>query len=152
MTPGLVQPRRRALLMTLALALPARLQAQSLPRVEVWKDRSCGCCNGWVVHMRRAGFVVAAQDVADMAAVKAAQGVPELLWSCHTACIGDYVVEGHVPPGDMRRLLAERAAARGLAVPGMPAGAPGMDGRGGPYEVVLFGLREGGQRVFARHG
>lgn len=136
----------------LALAAPSLARAQAAPRVEVWKDRYCGCCDGWIVHMRRAGFAVAAQDRADMPAIKRAQGVPDALWSCHTARIEDYVLEGHVPPADVRRLLAEHPAAKGLAVPGMPAAAPGMDMPGEAYEVILFGLAGDAQRVFARHG
>ena len=142
--------RRGALL--LALAAPSVARAQAAPRVEVWKDRYCGCCNGWIVHMRRAGFSVAAQNMTDMPAVKRAQAVPEALWSCHTARVGDYVLEGHVPPADVRRLLAAHLAAKGLAVPGMPASAPGMDMEGEAYEVILFGLAGDAQRVFARHG
>lgn len=143
--------RRRALLLALALPVGVPARAQSVPRVVVWKDPNCGCCNGWILHMQRAGFTVAAQDVTDLSAVKAANGVPEAMWSCHTARIGHYVLEGHVPPADVRRLLVERPVARGLAVPGMPASAPGMDIPGEAFEVVLFGMAGGGDRVFARH-
>lgn len=146
---------RRGVLLLAALALPGamatRAGAGAAGRVEVWKDPNCGCCEGWVRHMREAGFEVAAQDVADLAAVKRAHGVPEALWSCHTARVEGYVVEGHVPAADVRRLLAERPRAAGLSAPGMPASAPGMDQPGQPYEVVLFGLEGGGERVFARH-
>nr|WP_264185409.1 DUF411 domain-containing protein [Roseicella aerolata] len=120
------------------------------PRIEVWKDANCGCCEGWVRHLQRAGFAAQARDVADMAAVKRAHAVPEPLWSCHTALLEGYVIEGHVPAGDLRRLLAERPAARGLSAPGMPASAPGMDIPGEPYDVILFGAPEG-ERLFARH-
>jgi hypothetical protein len=105
---------------------------------------------GWVRRMRGAGFDVDAHDVADVEAVKRAKGVPPALWSCHTARVGGYVVEGQVPAADLRRLLTERPRARGLSAPGMPASAPGMDAPGQPYEVVLFGA-PGGDRVFARH-
>lgn len=149
-TTAITMTRRGALL--LALAAPSLARAQGTPRVEVWKDRYCSCCNGWIVHLRRAGFSVATQDVADMPAIKRAQGVPEALWSCHTARIGDYVLEGHVPPADVRRLLAVRPTSIGLAVPGMPAAAPGMDMGGEAYEVILFGPAGDDQRVFARHG
>jgi hypothetical protein len=116
-----------------------RLAAEPAPMVTVWKDPSCGCCSGWVDHLRRSGFTVAAIDTADLAAVKAALGVPGELASCHTAKIDAYVIEGHVPAAAIRRLLAERPAALGLAVPGMPIGSPGMEG-GTPqlYDVILF--------------
>jgi hypothetical protein len=134
-----------------ALVAPAPSRAVTGPRVEVWKDAACGCCEGWIRHLRDAGFEVQARNVADMAAVKRASGVPEPLWSCHTALVEGYVVEGHVPAGDLRRLLAERPRARGLSAPGMPASAPGMDIPGEPYQVVIFGLDGGGEAVFARH-
>lgn len=125
-------------------------QAVAAPAVEVWKSSACGCCGGWVDHMRQAGFAVTVHDTEDMETVKAAKGVPPQLGSCHTATVDGYVVEGHVPAADIRRLLAERPAAKGLAAPGMPQDAPGMDMETGePYEVVLFG--PGGAKTFARH-
>jgi hypothetical protein len=130
------------------LAHPAR--AANLPPLVVWKDAGCGCCNGWVEHMRGAGFHVTAQDSANMAAVKQARGVPEALQSCHTAVIDGYVIEGHVPAADVMRLIAERPQAKGLAVPGMPASAPGMDQPGEPYTVALFGA-PAGNRIYAQH-
>jgi hypothetical protein len=117
----------------------------------VYKDPDCGCCGSWVEHMERSGFDVAVRERTDMDAVKAEHGVPDALASCHTALIGDYVVEGHVPAADIRRLLAEKPAGRGLAVPGMPAGSPGMEvGYSEPYTVYLF-TESGGRRAFARH-
>ncbi|ONH84220.1 CopG family transcriptional regulator [Roseomonas mucosa] len=134
-----------------AAALPVGMaRAAQGPALEVWKDASCGCCEGWVRHMRSAGFEATVHDVADLQAVKAANGVPDVLQSCHTASVGGYVIEGHVPAADVRRLLAERPRAKGLAAPGMPPSSPGMDIPGTPYEVVLFG-GNGGQRVWARH-
>lgn len=119
--------------------------------VDVWKSPSCGCCGGWIEHMRDAGFAVTVRDTEDMAAVKAAKGVPEALGSCHTAVVDGYVVEGHVPAGDIRRLLAERPQAKGLAAPGMPQDAPGMDMNSGePYQVMIFG-DNGSRGIFARH-
>lgn len=121
-----------------------------LPAVTAWKSPSCGCCGGWIRHMRAAGFPVTALDVADVQPIKDSHGVPPALASCHTALVGGYVVEGHVPAADIKRLLEERPAAKGLAAPGMPASAPGMDGPHEPYEVVLFGgLR--GSTHFASH-
>ncbi|WP_424138103.1 DUF411 domain-containing protein [Roseomonas chloroacetimidivorans] len=125
-------------------------QAAQGPAIEVWKDPTCGCCEGWVRHMREAGFEATAHDVTDLQAVKTANGVPDALQSCHTAIIGGYVIEGHVPAADVRRLLAERPRAKGLAAPGMPPSSPGMDIPGTPYEVVLFGA-SGGDRLWARH-
>ena len=124
--------------------------ARALPTVVVWKDPGCGCCEGWVTHLRGAGFTVMARDTPAMAGIKQARGVPEALWSCHTAVIDSYVIEGHVPAADINRLLTGRPQARGLAVPGMPQSAPGMDMPGQPYTVLLFGTATG-DAVFARH-
>ena len=89
--------------------------------------RTCGCCTGWVKHMEASGFEVKTHDIEDVDPVKRANGVPEPLHSCHTATVGGYVIEGHVPADDVKRLISERPKARGLSVPGMPADAPGMD-------------------------
>jgi hypothetical protein len=132
----------------LAAVLPA--SAEALPEVLVHKDPSCSCCSGWAEHLRQAGFPLRIVESRDLDAVKKRLGVPADLASCHTAEVRGYVVEGHVPASAIRRLLAERPSAVGLAVPGMPAGSPGMEG-GTPeaYEIVLFGER--GRRVFARY-
>jgi hypothetical protein len=151
-TLPLAASRRSILHMGVAAAVvPASMAsgAQAV-RVEVWKDPTCGCCEGWVKHMRAAGFEATVHDVADLQAVKAVNGVPDALQSCHTAIVGGYVIEGHVPAADVRRLLAERPHAKGLAAPGMPPSSPGMDMPGTPYEVVLFGV-SGGDRLWARH-
>jgi hypothetical protein len=121
---------------------PARAAASTpaLPPMTVHKHPACGCCGVWVAHMREAGFAVTERDVEDMGPVKQAVGLPYTLGSCHTAEVGGYFVEGHVPAQDVLRLLRERPAARGLAVPGMPIGSPGMehpDGRVEPYTVLL---------------
>ncbi|HYH22203.1 MAG TPA: DUF411 domain-containing protein [Azospirillum sp.] len=121
------------------------------PLVEVWKAASCGCCAGWVKHMEAEGFAVRVHEVDDVDPVKRANGVPDALGSCHTAVVDGYVLEGHVPAADVKRLLIERPKAKGLSVPGMPQDAPGMDMKTGqPYEVVLFG-DSGGASVYARH-
>lgn len=137
-----------------AVALPDIVRAAAPAAgaaVEVWKSAGCECCDGWVRHMRAAGFDVTVHTVDDMTPVKQAAGVPDELGSCHTARVGGYVLEGHVPAADVTRLLAERPQARGLSAPGMPQDAPGMDmGTGQPYQVVLFG-GAGGPQVFARH-
>ena len=119
--------------------------------VTVHKSPSCGCCGAWVDHLRASGFTVAVNDVEDLHPIKQRLGVPGQLHSCHTAEAGGYTIEGHVPAADIRRLLAEKPAARGLAVPGMPIGSPGMEqgDRKEPYSVVLFG--NGGYSVWARH-
>jgi hypothetical protein len=110
------------------------------PAIHVSKDPNCGCCTGWVEHLRNNGFTATVADTKDMPAVKTRLGVPEELASCHTAEIDGYVIEGHVPAHAIKRLLAEKPKARGLAVPGMPIGSPGMEGgRPEVYQVMLFG-------------
>jgi len=107
--------------------------------VTVYKSPSCGCCGGWVAHMRANGFRVTVNNLDDLDPVKELAGVPDALVSCHTAFVGGYAIEGHAPAASVLRLLAERPAARGLAVPGMPASAPGMDGpEAEPYTVLAF--------------
>jgi hypothetical protein len=140
-----------ALLGTAAMGLglvPAGA-AEPLPDVTVHRDPNCGCCGGWVRHLQRAGFRARVIESGDVGAVKQRLGVPDDLGSCHTAEVQGYVVEGHVPATAIRRLLAEKPQAAGLAAPGMPVGSPGMEG-GAPetYEVVLFGPQ--GRRTFAR--
>lgn len=124
-----------------ALALPEWLPAQSraAPAMVVYKDPSCGCCKLWVDHVRAAGFTVSVRDSSDVASVKTRYGVPGRLASCHTAIVGGYVVEGHVPADLVQKLLREKPKVAGLAVPGMPSGSPGMEG--GPkeaYRVLTF--------------
>jgi hypothetical protein len=128
------------------------LQAQGLPRIVVSKDPTCGCCTGWVDHLRQAGFSADVVETSEINRVKVRLGVPDDLASCHTAEIGGYVIEGHVPADAIKRLLAEKPAGKGLAVPGMPMGSPGMEMEGmapETYEVVLFG--PSGQTTFARY-
>ena len=116
--------------------------AEAFPAMVVFRDPTCGCCHKWVDYLTANGFSVSVRDAtrAGMREIKARLGVPADLASCHTAEIGPYVVEGHVPAAAIRRLLAEKPAGRGLAVPGMPIGSPGMEG-GTPetYDVMLFG-------------
>lgn len=115
-------------------------RADTPPHLVVFRDPGCGCCHKWVEHLEANGFTATVHDAPSMKAVKARLGVPPEIASCHTAEIGGYVIEGHVPAVAIRRLLAERPEGRGLAVPGMPVGSPGMEG-GEPetYEVLLFG-------------
>ena len=144
--------RRQALIGALALAaLPLAARASGGPALHVYRSAGCGCCGAWMEHMRRAGFVVTATETDDLDPIKARLGVPGALESCHTATVGGYVVEGHVPASDVLRLHAEKPTAVGLAVPGMPIGSPGME-QGAtrePYAVILFAGRE--RKVFARH-
>jgi hypothetical protein len=125
---------------------PAQFQA------EVWKTPYCGCCKGWVKHLQDSGFAVVAHDVPDTAPKRAELGIPEKLGSCHSARIGGYAIEGHVPAADIKRLLAEKPDAVGLAVPGMPIGSPGMEqgDQRDKYDVLL--VRRGGQTsVYSSH-
>ena len=121
--------------------------------ITVYKSASCGCCGKWVDYLRAEGFAPAVHDEEAMDAIKDEMGVPKSVRSCHTAVMGKYVVEGHVPAGDLRRLLAERPSVTGLAAPGMPQSAPGMAVAGQaaePYDVLSF-TRDGKTAVFAHH-
>ena len=134
-----------------AFATPLRA-AEGLPKVVVTKDPSCVCCSGWAGHLERAGFPVEIVETSEINRVKTRLGVPRALVSCHTGEVSGYVIEGHVPAASIKRLLAERPQAVGLAVPGMPVGSPGMEVEGmepDTYEVTLFG--PSGQRTFARY-
>lgn len=126
--------------------------AMAANAIDVYRDPSCGCCGAWVSYLREHGYTVTVHEDQAMAAVKTRLGVPGGASSCHTAVIDGYVVEGHVPVEDIRRLLAEHPNARGLAAPGMPMGSPGMEmGKPERYDVVLI-ERDGSSRVFATHG
>jgi hypothetical protein len=134
---------RRAMLglvSSLAVGLAAGVRADTRPTIKVSKDPNCGCCTGWVEHLRRNGFTATVVETADMQAVKTGLGVPAELASCHTAEIAGYIIEGHVPAQAIKRLIADKPDALGLAVPGMPIGSPGMEG-GAPeiYDVIIFG-------------
>lgn len=125
-----------------------------LPMVLVHKSASCGCCNAWVDHLRQQGFKVQVRDVDDMGPVKQRLGIPYGKGSCHTAEVGGYFVEGHVPASDIKRLLAEKPAAKGLVLPGMPLGSPGMevpDGTVQPYTVELV-QADGTTGDYSQHG
>lgn len=129
-------------------------QGTALPLLTVHKSPTCGCCVKWIGHMRQAGLQVEVNDTDNMLPIKERAGVPYGKGSCHTAEIGGYFIEGHVPADDVKRLLAEKPVARGLTVPGMPLGSPGMevpDGRVQPYQVELV-ADDGTTSVYARHG
>ncbi|MDB5751778.1 MAG: hypothetical protein JWP65_2199 [Ramlibacter sp.] len=150
-----MSPSRRGLLAALAAVPFAGLaQGPSRVRIEVWKDPDCGCCQDWVDHLQANGFAVKVNSGGNEA-MRAKLGIPPQLGSCHTGLVGGYAVEGHVPAADIRRLLKERPAAVGLTVPGMPVGAPGMDGaaygnRRDPHDVLLV-PRSGAPRVYASY-
>lgn len=138
-------------------ALPrfaAAARTAPLPPMTVYKSASCGCCHNWVEHARTSGFTVKTIDTEDLPNVKRELGVPSSLQSCHTVVVGNYLIEGHVPAADVKRMLTEKPAIRGIAVPGMPIGAPGMEQ--GPvsgyqkYDVIAF-TAQGRTSVFARH-
>jgi len=120
--------------------------------IHVYKSPTCGCCGDWIDHLEENGFEVTATNSNDMGRIKAEAGLIAGLGSCHTAFVGDYVIEGHVPADDIKRLLAEAPKATGLSVPGMPAGSPGMEmgDRKDHYKVILFN-EQGQTRVFAEH-
>ncbi len=120
-------------------------------KVIVYKTPTCGCCNKWVSHLEENGFEVESIDLSDLRMVKRMSGVKPQHASCHTALVDGYVVEGHVPAGDIKRLLKERPAVKGLILPGMPAGSPGMEGSHRVNYDVLTIDKEGKTAVFARH-
>ena len=149
--------RRRAILVAAAgsmmLAVHVPVAAKTL-FAEVWKDPNCGCCKEWVTHLEAGGFRVKVNDTGNDR-IRERLGVDRKYGSCHTALVGGYAIEGHVPVKEIHRLLNEKPAALGLAVPGMPVGSPGMDGepygsRKDPYSVMLL-TRNGGATVYQRY-
>lgn len=149
-------PTRRQALLALAgwsalAAAPGSFAATPRPRIEVWKSPTCGCCKDWIAHLQDHGFEVVAFDTGNTD-VRAQLGMPQRYGSCHTARVGGYALEGHVPAREVHRLLKEKPQAVGLAVPAMPVGSPGMDGpeyggRQDPYDVLLVG-RDGSASVY----
>jgi hypothetical protein len=137
-------------LLSLPFAAHGGLAQNTLPNMVVSKDPSCGCCGDWIAYLRANGFSVTVNETNDVDRIKARLGVPRDLASCHTAEIAGYVIEGHVPASAIRRLLAEKPKATGIAVPGMPPSSPGMDVPGARdiYDVILFG--PSGRRRYAR--
>ena len=137
-----------------ASSLNAILASAGPTEVVTFKSPSCGCCSSWVQHLQSSGFKVRVESVADLTPIKHSLGVPAEYGSCHTAHIGKYFIEGHVPADDVKRLMALQLPAKGLIVPGMPNGSPGMTnaiGRQDPYDVLLVAL-DGSVSVFAHHG
>ena len=136
-----------------AVSAQQKAAPAALPKVTVYKTSSCGCCKLWVDHMKASGFDVQAMDVssADVRAVSKAAGLKDDDTSCHTAKVGNYTVEGHVPADDIKRMLKEKPAIAGIAAPGMPQGSPGMEqGTKEPYDVIAF-TKDGKSTVFAIH-
>lgn len=142
----------RQFLAALGLAvLTTSATAQTPPTLEVFKSPYCGCCGQWVEHMKKAGFKVKINEVTDISASRRQLGMPEKYGSCHTARIGNYLVEGHVPAADVKKLLREKPKAVGIAVPGMPLGSPGMESvKPMPYQTLLV-QSNGDNTVFAQH-
>ena len=135
-----------ALTMSLSVA-----HAFGAEEITVFKSPTCGCCAKWVEHLRKNGYEVHVSNIEAMNAVKGRFNVPAEMRSCHTAVIGGYVIEGHVPATDIQRLLKEKPNVAGLAAPGMPLGSPGMEGsRAEPYSVMSF-TKDGAIAVFAKH-
>lgn len=145
-----VAPLRRIVL-ALALSAGVPLGAASAAEVMVYKSPTCGCCSAWVDHLKANGFDVEVENVRDVNRIKQQQGVTRELASCHTALVDGYVVEGHVPAADIKRLLETKPAIAGLAVPGMPMGSPGMEGPiKQKYDVVSFD-KDGKTKVFSSY-
>lgn len=140
----------RKILLAAMLAVPALAMAAA-PVVNVYKSAICGCCEAWVKHLRDNGFKVEAHDVANPSDTREKMGMPDKFGSCHTAVVDGYAIEGHVPAADIKRLLASKPKARGLAAPGMPLGSPGMEGpRKDAYDVYLV-LPDGSARVYQHY-
>lgn len=145
-----------SLLLFLSVSLTAADQARTPTpmMMTVFKTPTCGCCSKWVDHMRQNGFTVHVTDLNDLTSIKNKHGVPARLQSCHTGVVNGYVVEGHVPAADVKRLIKEKPAVVGITVPGMPAGSPGMEVPGitpPPYNVLAFD-KTGATKVYATHG
>ena len=143
---------RKKLFAAIAVAAMFVGSAAHAATMTVYKSPSCGCCAKWVEHVEKHGFTVTVVPTADMMALKTKLGVPDEAMSCHTTKVGGYVVEGHVPAADIKRLLAQKPKARGIAVAGMPMGSPGMEhgGHHEPYSTMFIGL-DGKTMVFASH-
>ena len=148
-----MKQRTLAIILGASLSLGSALvSAETERNIHVYKSPTCGCCTDWVKHLEDNGFEVEISEVDNVTPVKIEAGLTPALASCHTAFINDYVIEGHVPADDIKRLLSQAPQARGLSVPGMPAGSPGMEmgDRKDAYQVLLFNAN-GQTQVFAEH-
>ena len=140
----------RTLIVALGLLIAPQVDAAG-PSITVYKTKTCGCCGKWVDHLRANGFEPVVNDVPSTAEYRQKFGVPDSLMSCHTAVVNGYAIEGHIPAADIHRLLKEKPKAKGIAVPGMPIGSPGMEGsRRDAYAVYLFD-GAGKTTVFQKH-
>ncbi|HJP84712.1 MAG TPA: DUF411 domain-containing protein [Gemmatimonadaceae bacterium] len=137
--------------LAVATAAAPTLTSPAKPTITVYKDPNCGCCRNWIEHLRKHGYTVDAKDTPDMAQIKNTLGVPSDLKACHTAVVAGYLIEGHVPAADIDRLLATKPQVKGLAVPGMPMGSPGMEGGMTQHYQVLAFDKAGKSRVFASY-
>lgn len=144
--PGMAQPLQQG-----SGQASSASSEHALPVVEIYKSAYCGCCKSWAEHLQKNGFTVILHDVDDVPAARKKMGMPDKYGSCHTARAGQYLVEGHVPAADIKRLFKERPKAIGLAVPSMPPGSPGMESdRPVRYDTLLVG-EDGKARIFAHH-
>jgi hypothetical protein len=146
--------RRTLVLGLCALPIWSQVVAANAPKIVVSKTPTCGCCGAWVKHLEQSGFATEVHNLDNLGPVKERVGVPYGMGACHTAEVDGYFIEGHVPAEDIRRLLREKPNAKGLVVPGMPTGSPGMEvpsGQVDRYEVVLVG-KDGQTSIFATHG
>ena len=146
-------PRIAIIVIAFASLAGAQSRTTSIPMMDVYKTPTCGCCSKWVDHMRAAKFQARVTDMkqAELDKIKAKHGIPVRFHSCHTALVGGYIVEGHIPAAEVKRLLKEKPAVAGIAVPGMPIGSPGMEVPGSrprPYDVLAFD-KQGRAQVFA---
>lgn len=131
--------------------IPVSRAVEAGPEIIVFRTPTCSCCDGWAGTLEQAGFRVRVVDARNIESVREDAGVPVALRSCHTARVGHYIIEGHVPAADIERLLKQEPRVAGLAVAGMPAGSPGMEGPSPQHYTVLSFTRAGAERVFARH-
>ena len=138
-------------LAVLMLGASGALHAQTPTTVDIYKSPYCGCCGKWAEYMQKNGFRIVTHEVENVPVKRKSLGMPDRLGSCHTAKVGNYLLEGHVPAADVRRLLKEKPKALGLAVPGMPPGSPGMDVPNSPAYETLLVSQDGSTRVFAKH-
>lgn len=138
----------RILLLSLFLVLPMPLSAAGQTPVTLYKNPECGCCEGHAAYLREHGYAVTVQPTHDLSLIKRKYGVPDALAGCHTIIVGPYVVEGHVPARTIERLLSERPAIRGVSLPGMPAGSPGMSGQK-TEPFVIYEISDGPPKVYA---
>ncbi|WP_036249963.1 DUF411 domain-containing protein [Methylobacter sp. BBA5.1] len=147
---SVLKPQLRSLILVFIVSTGSAWAQEETP-VEVFKSPQCGCCGKWIKHLQQNGFQVNTHEVNDVPAARKKLGIPDRLGSCHSARVGDYVIEGHVPAADIQRLIKEKPKALGLAVPSMPPGSPGMETANPvPYETLLVEA-DGSTRVFARH-